>query len=86
MEPRATSTSSRLALALVVALGVLVPLALLAPALPARAQGTSQPSPTQESDNPINDQGSSYHYRTYITRVVPSVPGLSCTCSNSPTG
>jgi hypothetical protein len=59
--------------AVAVALGVLA----FTPALPARAQDTSQPSPTAESDNPINDQGSSYHYRTYITRVVPNVPGLS---------
>jgi hypothetical protein len=39
----------------------------------ARAAGTS----TQESGNPINDQGSSYHYRTYITSITPKVPGLS---------
>lgn len=32
---------------------------------------------TQESGNPINDQGSSYHYRTYITSITPKVPGLS---------
>jgi hypothetical protein len=30
-----------------------------------------------ESSNPINDQGSSYDYRSYITAVTPSVPGLS---------
>ncbi|HEX4837977.1 MAG TPA: hypothetical protein VFV03_05585 [Solirubrobacteraceae bacterium] len=30
-----------------------------------------------ESGNPINDQGSSYHYRTYITGITPSDPGLS---------
>jgi hypothetical protein len=36
----------------------------------------AQPS-TQESGNPINDQGSSYHYRTYITSITPKVPGLS---------
>ncbi len=34
-------------------------------------------SPSQESGNPINDQGSSYHYRTYITSITPKVPGLS---------
>jgi hypothetical protein len=60
-------------LVLVGVLGALI----LAPALPARAQSASQPSLTQESGNPINDQGSSYHYRSYITQVVPSVPGLS---------
>jgi hypothetical protein len=62
-------TSCRLALA--VALGSLA----LAPALPAAALGASQLK-FQESGNPIFDQGSSYHYRTYVTRVVPSVPGL----------
>lgn len=30
-----------------------------------------------ESGSPINDQGSSYHYRTYVTRVTPKAPGLS---------
>lgn len=30
-----------------------------------------------ESGNPINDQGSSYHYRTYITSITPREPGLS---------
>ena len=34
-------------------------------------------SSTQERANPINDQGSSYHYRTYITSITPKVPGLS---------
>ncbi len=38
----------------------------------ALAAGTSQ-----ESGNPINDQGSSYHYRTYITSITPKVRGLS---------
>ncbi len=57
-------------LALAVALGAL----LLAPGLPACARGAGL---SQESGSPINDQGSSYHYRTYITRVVPSVPGLT---------
>ena len=32
---------------------------------------------TKESGNPIDDQGSSYHYRTYITSITPKVPGLS---------
>jgi hypothetical protein len=31
----------------------------------------------QESGNPINDQGSSYEYRSDITAIEPSVPGLS---------
>jgi len=45
-----------------------------APAGAARGEG---PSSTQEAGNPINDQGSSYHYRTYITSISPHVPGLS---------
>ncbi len=57
-------------LALPLALGAL----LLAPALPARAHAAKLTF--QESGSPINDQGSSYHYRTYITRVAPPVPGL----------
>lgn len=42
---------------------------VLAPACP--AQGT----PT-ESGSPISDQGSSYHFRSYITAIVPAFPGL----------
>jgi len=53
-------------------LGVLI----LAPAAAADAASGSQPS-TQESANPINDQGSSYHYRTYVTSITPKAPGLS---------
>jgi hypothetical protein len=54
----------------------------LAPALAAHAQSSTQPDATQpnltqESGNPISDQGSSYNYRSYITSVAPSVPGLS---------
>jgi hypothetical protein len=60
--------SHRLMLALIGAL-------ILVPSAAARA-ASGQPS-TQESANPINDQGSSYHYRTYITSVTPKVPGLS---------
>jgi hypothetical protein len=58
-----------------------LPLALVAlaltPALPSRARGASHLPLPPESGSPINDQGSSYHYRTYITRVAPPVPGLS---------
>ncbi len=32
---------------------------------------------TSENGNPINDQGSSYDYRSNITTVTPDVPGLS---------
>ncbi len=58
--------SRRLTLALLGALA-------LAPAALARAD----PSSTQESASPIDDQGSSYHYRTYITSITPRTPGLS---------
>ena len=43
-------------------------------AAPAQA---GAPSLSQETGNPINDQGSSYNYRSYVTSVVPRVPGLS---------
>jgi hypothetical protein len=33
-------------------------------------------SPLHESNNPINDQGSNYDYRSIITSVTPHVPGL----------
>jgi|GEM_PF-1514155 hypothetical protein len=56
----------------VVALGVL----LWAPPAAAPAESSIQ-TPARESGSPINDQGSSYHYRSYVRRVVPNVPGLS---------
>jgi hypothetical protein len=41
------------------------------------AQASSGAQTSQsESGNPINDQGSSYQFRTYITSVTPKVPGL----------
>jgi hypothetical protein len=47
-------------------------------ALPAAAQSqSSKQTTTHESGNPINDQGSSYHYRTYVRSITPKVPGLS---------
>ena len=49
---------------------------ILVPAVAANAASSDQSS-TQENANPINDQGSSYHYRTYITSITPKVPGLS---------
>jgi hypothetical protein len=49
----------------------------LAPAGNALANTATQPGPSAESGNPINDQGSSYHYRSEITSVTPNVPGLS---------
>ncbi len=44
-----------------------------APALPSPAVAAT----STENDNPINDQGSSFHYRSEITGVSPRVPGLS---------
>jgi hypothetical protein len=35
-----------------------------------------QSSAAQESGNPINDQGSSFHYRSYVTGIEPKVAGL----------
>ena len=48
-------------------------LSLVAVAAPASSAATA---PTRESGNPINDQGSSYHYRSNVTAVTPRVPGL----------
>lgn len=44
-------------------------------AFPATLQAQGNPV-TRESGNPINDQGSNYNYRSNITRVAPSLPGL----------
>jgi hypothetical protein len=38
---------------------------------------TANQASQSESGNPINDQGSSYQFRTYITSITPKVPGLS---------
>jgi hypothetical protein len=52
--------------------------ALVSPALTGATGAAAAPSTTStEASNPINDQGSSYEYRSYITSVTPSVPGLS---------
>ncbi len=58
---------------------ILLLLGALLLALPggAEAASTNTPVSTTESGNPINDQGSSYHYRTYVTSITPHVPGLS---------
>jgi hypothetical protein len=50
-------------------------LALVAAASAQANAGT--PTSQSESGNPINDQGASYQFRTYITSVTPKVPGLS---------
>jgi hypothetical protein len=41
------------------------------------ASAAAAPVSSTESANPINDQGSSYHYRSEITSVTPRVHGLS---------
>jgi hypothetical protein len=51
---------------------VLLGAMLMAPVGAAHAASTPA-----ESGNPINDQGSSYHYRTYITAITPHEPGLN---------
>ncbi len=49
----------------------------LAPAGSALAGTTTETGAPTESGNPINDQGNSYHYRSYITSITPKVSGLS---------
>jgi hypothetical protein len=49
---------------------------IVLPAGAAHAKGGEQP-PVQESGSPIQDQGSSYHFRSYITSITPAAPGLS---------
>ncbi len=51
-------------------------LALLLTLAAATATAGAQSTST-ESGNPINDQGSSYHFRSYITGVEPAASGLS---------
>jgi hypothetical protein len=68
---RAPGMARRLILALLSAAFIAQPILVIAPSL-AAAAGTST-----ESENPINDQGSNYNYRSNITTISPSVPGLS---------
>ncbi|HXA54068.1 MAG TPA: hypothetical protein VNV37_04245 [Solirubrobacteraceae bacterium] len=69
---RRTSALATLLGALTLAL---VPGLADAPAAPAAAAPAVRFS--VESENPINDQGGSYHYRSNITSITPKVPGLS---------
>jgi hypothetical protein len=57
---------------IIAALGAL----LLVFPVAAQAQSAAQ-TPLTESENPINDQGSNYDYRSYVTGIAPSVPGVS---------
>ncbi|HEX3391183.1 MAG TPA: hypothetical protein VHS55_01335, partial [Solirubrobacteraceae bacterium] len=50
--------------------------AVLVSACSAYANPAGAQSASAESGNPINDQGGSYHYRSYITAITPNVPGL----------
>jgi hypothetical protein len=52
-------------------------LVALAPFAGASGAAAAAASTSTEASNPINDQGSSYEYRSNITAVTPSVPGLS---------
>ncbi len=59
------------------AIGVLAqPPAPAAASQPGAQYSSVQPTVT-ETGNPIEDQGSNYDYRSYITSVTPDVPGLS---------
>lgn len=70
------------ALALIVSLSMAGIVGLAQPGAPAAASqsgaryGAVQPTVT-ESGSPIEDQGSSYDYRSYITSVTPDASGLS---------
>jgi hypothetical protein len=61
-------------LILLVLLSVLTP-ASVGDAL--AAETATQPGASTESGSPIEDQGSNYDYRSYITSVTPEVRGLS---------
>ncbi len=69
--PMSTSMSRSL-----VILAVLGALALM-PVRATHAQGAAQSNQASESGNPINDQGSNFNYRSYITGVDPNQSGLS---------
>ncbi len=49
----------------------------LANSTTALANSTTQTGSSAESESPINDQGSNYNYRSYITAVEPKVAGLN---------
>jgi hypothetical protein len=50
--------------------------ARVAPASTRQGTGVLTQSTATESGSPIEDQGSNYNYRSYITHVVPKAPGL----------
>jgi hypothetical protein len=55
----------------------LLSVAVLTLSLLASAPALAAHKYAYENSNPINDQGASYDYRSYITSVTPRVPGLS---------
>ncbi|HTB49896.1 MAG TPA: hypothetical protein VK701_02890, partial [Solirubrobacteraceae bacterium] len=59
---------------ILVLVGVLV---LAAPSGSALAGDSTQPGTSPEGENPINDQGSNYDYRSEITSISPKVQGLN---------
>jgi hypothetical protein len=63
--------------ALSVALALLAALATVSAPCALAAATVTQQSAVTESGSPIEDQGSNYDYRTYITSVTPKVKGLS---------
>jgi hypothetical protein len=68
---RCSRVSRRLIFALLTAILLAQPAAAVAAQSSAGAAGTAT-----ESSSPINDQGSSYNYRSNITAITPDVPGL----------
>jgi hypothetical protein len=58
-------------------IGSLLAATLVSALLAAPVSAVPSSTLSKESSNPINDQGSSYDYRSNITGVSPSVPGLS---------
>ena len=74
-EPLRYGSTAMVRRALLVLLGVVS--LVFAPAAAAPAANATTPAQSKESSNPINDQGSSYEYRSNITAVAPNVGGLS---------
>jgi len=69
--------SRRLILVLLSALLLALTGAASATAVTSSTPATSTVPTSTEANNPINDQGSSYDYRSNITAITPHVPGLS---------
>jgi hypothetical protein len=74
-QPLRYGSTAMVRRALFVLLGVVS--LVSAPVAVAGTTATTMQSQPKESSNPINDQGSSYEYRSNITAVAPNVGGLS---------